>query len=238
MPELRHIAIEGPIGVGKTSLARRLSHSLGCALLLEGADENPFLPDYYRDPARHALATQLYFLCQRTRQLQALAQRDLFAPSIVSDFMFEKDRIFAEIALSSDEFRLYEDIFQRFAPQVPAPDVVIYLVAPVPVLQARIARRGIAHEQGMPAEYLERLQLAYGRLFHRYAEAPVLFVDTAAVDLHQQPGHYAALLDALQRGIRAREVLEVPGGPPPPGSPDEAPRVPAESWITLRDPAN
>jgi len=208
VPVPRHIAVEGPIGVGKTSLTRRLARHFGWDTLLEGAEENPFLPDYYRDPARHALATQLHFLCQRTRQLQGLAQRDLFSPGLVADFMFEKDRLFAGIALNPEEFRLYEEIFARFSPRVPSPDVVIYLVAPIPVLKARIAQRGIACEQQMGAEYLASLRAAYDRLFQNYEAAPVLMVETDRVDLLHDPSHFAALTRALETGVQGRQLLE------------------------------
>lgn len=204
----RHIAVEGPIGVGKTSLTRRLARHFGWDTLLEGAEENPFLPDFYRDPARHALATQLHFLCQRTRQLQALAQRDLFSRGLVADFMFEKDRIFAEITLNAVEFRLYEEIFARFSPRVPAPDVVIYMVAPVPVLKARIAQRGITCEQQIRPGYLASLRAAYDRLFHGYDAAPVLVVETDRVDLLHEPRHFAALTHALEAGVQGRQLLE------------------------------
>lgn len=219
MPLPRHIAVEGPIGVGKTSLTRRLAHHFGWETLLEGADENPFLPDYYRDPARHALATQLHFLCQRTQQLQALAQRDLFSPGLVADFMFEKDRIFAEISLNAEEFRLYEEIFTRFAPRVPTPDVVIYLVAPIRVLKARIAQRGIACEQRILPEYLGSLRAAYDRLFRDYQAAPVLLVETDRVDLLHDPRHFAVLTRALEAGVKGRQLLE----------PEEAGLFPAAS---------
>jgi deoxyguanosine kinase len=204
----RYIAVEGPIGVGKTSLARRLGASLGAELLLEGAADNPFLPRYYEDPARYALATQLHFLCQRTRQLQPRRQTDMFSPPIVADFMFDKDRLFARIALDPHEFELYEDIFQRFAPEVPAPELVLYLEAPLDVLLARIARRGIAYEQAIAPAYLKRLRREYIEFFHTYSAAPVLMIDAAASDLLGNERHYAALLNRIARGVTGRLAFE------------------------------
>ena len=202
----RHIAIEGPIGVGKTSLTRRLAAALGAECLFEGADENPFLPGYYAEPTRYALATQLHFLCQRTRQLQQVLQGDFFRHGLIADFMFEKDRLFASIALDQDELRLYEDIFARFAPEVPVPDLVIYLSAPVPVLRARIARRGIHYEQRIDDAYLARLATVYDDFFHRYRAAPVMFIDAVAVDLVGQPTHFEALLRAIHSGTRQLDL--------------------------------
>lgn len=207
----RHIAIEGPIGVGKTSLTRRLAVALGAECLFEGADENPFLPGYYADPARYALATQLHFLCQRTRQLQPVLQGDFFRSGLVADFMFEKDRLFASIALDQDEFRLYEDIFARFAPEVPVPDLVIYLSAPVSVLRARIAQRGIHYEQHIDDGYLTRLGGVYDDFFHGYRAAPVMFIDAVAVDLVGQPTHFEALLHAIRTGARQLDLPDPTG---------------------------
>lgn len=217
----RHIAIEGPIGVGKTSLTRKLAQALGADCLFEGADENPFLPGYYANPARYALATQLHFLCQRTRQLQQGLQGDLFRSGLVADFMFEKDRLFARLALDPDEFALYEEIFLRFAPQVPTPDLVIFLQAPVPVLRQRIAQRGIAYEQGMDDNYLARLAEAYSAFFAHYRAAPVMHVDAVAVDLVACPAHFAALLDAIGAGSHVLSLPEA-GHTVPTASPGEA----------------
>ena len=214
----RHIAIEGPIGVGKTSLTRRLAAALGAECLFEGADENPFLPGYYAEPTRYALATQLHFLCQRTRQLQQVMQGDFFRSHLIADFMFEKDRLFASIALNNDEFRLYEDIFARFAPEVPVPELVIYLNAPVAILRKRIAQRGIHYEQRIDDAYLDRLVAVYDDFFYEYKAAPVMFIDAVAVDLVGQPAHFAALLHAIHTGTRHLEL-------PEPAGKDSDPRV-------------
>jgi len=210
---LGYIAIEGPIGVGKTSLARRLAASLNAAVLLEGADENPFLPQYYADPRRYALATQLHFLCQRTRQLQPLAQVDFLEPTRVADFMFDKDRLFAKIALDDDEYALYGEIFQRFAPQVPTPDLVIYLAAPLSTLRERIQRRGIHYEQTIADHYLLRLCAEYDEFFHAYRATPVLMVDTTHVDFMANEAQYQRLLSALTTPFQGSRAFRTDPGP-------------------------
>ena len=157
MSESRYIVIEGPIGVGKTSLAERLAESLDSSLLLEGNQNNPFLERFYEDPKGAALPTQLFFLFQRIRQLEELRQADIFSATRVSDFMIEKDRLFAEINLDRDEFALYQQVFESFDFDPPVPDLVVYLQAPVDTLLFRIARRGIEYEQRISRRYLERL---------------------------------------------------------------------------------
>ncbi|MSR14492.1 MAG: deoxynucleoside kinase [Gammaproteobacteria bacterium] len=208
------IAVEGPIGVGKTSLSRRLAESLKAQLLLEQASENPFLPQFYTDPKRYALATQLHFLCQRTQQLQPHSQADLFGAGLVADFMFEKDRLFAQIALDDTEFALYDEIFRRFAPQVPVPALVLYLTAPTEVLLSRIRRRGIAYEQTICPDYLASLGARYGEFFHTYNASPVLFIDASKSDLLGCPNHYETLLRTIGHGVNGRQefVLETRNG--------------------------
>ncbi len=199
MADSRYIAIEGPIGVGKTSLARRLAESLDSELLLEGADANPFLERFYRDPRGAALPTQLFFLFQRVQQVEQLRQADIFADTRVSDFMIEKDRLFAEINLDRDELHLYDKVFESLQVTPPAPDLVIYLQAPVDTLLFRIARRGIGFEQRINRRYLERLTDAYARFFHDYADAPLLIVNASTIDPIHNDMHYEMLLDEIVR---------------------------------------
>lgn len=196
-----YIAVEGPIGVGKTTLARKLAATLDCQLLLERPEDNPFLPRFYRDPQSGALPTQLTFLLQRAGQAEQLHQPDLFRAGCVADFLFDKDRLFAELTLEHADYRLYLDVYERLAWNVPPPDRVIHLTAPVPQLLARVARRGRAYEDGLRADYLERLQQAYARYFRAYRAAPVIEIATDAFDFLDNPAHYAILLEALQGSV-------------------------------------
>lgn len=197
-----YLVVEGPIGVGKTSLSRRLADSFGAELLLEKAEENPFLERFYRQPRDAAFPAQLYFLLQRAEQLRALRQTDMFRPRLVSDFLFEKDRVFAELNLDADEMALYERVYQELALSVPRPDLVVYLQAPVEVLQARIAKRGIDYEQGMDPGYLERLSEAYIRFFYHYDSAPLLIVNTSEINPVENDKEYELLLERI-REIRS-----------------------------------
>ncbi len=194
---IRYVAVEGPIGVGKTTLANRLAEDLGAELLLEGAGENPFLPRFYEKPRSHALATQLFFLMQRAEQLGRLRQADLFTPMHVADFMMEKDRLFAELTLDADEMLLYEQVHAHVTADFPPPDLVIYLQAPVKVLLRRISMRGFAYERHIDADYLQRLGEAYSRFFHSYESASLLIVNAAEIDLASSDEDYKQLLDQI-----------------------------------------
>ena len=200
----RYIAVEGPIGVGKTSLARRLAETYGATLILEQASENPFLERFYRHPRAAALPAQLYFLFQRTQQLQGLNQSDLFSPVRVADYLMAKDQLFARVTLDEAEFQLYEQVHAKLGGQTPKPDLVIYLQAPVDVLLARIARRGIAFEQQIERAYLTRINEAYSRFFHEYAATPLLIVNAASMDPIGNQADYADLLVAISRVKRGR----------------------------------
>jgi deoxyguanosine kinase len=202
MSEFRHIVVEGPIGVGKTSLARRLAASLEYDLLLERAEENPFLERFYQHPREAAFPTQLFFLMQRAEQLRALRQGDMFQPRRVADFLFDKDRVFAELNLDEQEFALYAKVYRELALEVPQPDLVIYLQAPVEVLLRRIAQRGIAYEQGVAPRYLERLCESYIRFFYHYDRSPLLIVNSADINLVEHEQDYALLLERIQ-GIKS-----------------------------------
>ncbi len=204
LPEHRYIVIEGPIGVGKTSLARRLATHLSAELVLEQAEQNPFLERFYANPRVGALPAQLHFLFQRAQQLAALKQADLFAPLRVADYLFEKDRLFARVTLEDPEFALYEQVHARLAIEAPEPDLVVFLQAPVDVLLERIAKRRIPYERMIERPYLERLNEAYARFFHDYDAAPLLIVNAAAIDPAGNDADFEDLLGAMQRMKRGR----------------------------------
>ena len=209
----RYIVVEGPIGVGKTTLARRISLSLQYPLLLEPAAENPFLDRFYQQGRRHALPTQLFFLLHRSRQLADLTTDDLLGTSLVSDFMLEKDDLFARLTLDEHEYQLYRQISEALAVRPPTPDLVIYLQAPVTVLLNRIRRRGIHAEREIQFDYLERLNQAYTEFFHYYSDAPVLVVNAAEIDFASNDAHFSALLqqalamDGLRQYFNANPTL-------------------------------
>lgn len=206
----RFIAIEGPIGVGKTSLARKLCESLSGEAVFEQASQNPFLERFYRNPRAGAFAAQLYFLFQRTQQLAALNQQDLFAPVRVSDYLYEKDRLFAALTLDAAEYGLYEQVHLKLAAAAPQPDLVVYLQAPADVLLERIAKRGIDYERHIERDYLERLNEAYARFFHDYEAAPLLIVNAAAIDPIGNRSDYDELLAAILRMGRGRLYYNPP----------------------------
>jgi deoxyadenosine/deoxycytidine kinase len=189
----RHIVVEGPIGAGKTSLAKRLADRFGAQAVLEDPQSNPFLERFYRDSARYALPTQLFFLFQRVAQLRDLAQRDLFESAAVGDFLLEKDPLFARLTLSDDELALYRQIFDSLKPQAPAPDLVIYLQAQPDTLVERVRKRGVPIEASISEEYLRALADAYSRFFHHFDAAPLLIVNTE----HLNPVDRDADLDLL-----------------------------------------
>ena len=205
-PEVPHqfIVVEGPIGVGKTSLVRRLCSSLSAEEVLEQAAQNPFLERFYRNPRAGALPTQLYFLFQRAQQLSSLKQQDLFARVRVADYLLEKDRLFARVTLDDAEYSLYEQVYAKLDIQTAKPDLVVYLQAPVDVLLERIARRGIEYEQHIERAYLERLNEAYARFFHEYEAAPLLIVNAASIDPINYQADYDELLAAVRRMKRGR----------------------------------
>lgn len=203
----RYIVVEGPIGVGKTTLARRLARSFGSELILEQADENPFLERFYRNPKSAALQTQLFFLFQRTRQLEDMRQHDLFDIVRVADYLIDKDRLFARLTLDEEEFTLYDQIYARLAIDMPLPDLVVYLQAPSDVLLQRIARRGIRYEQQIEREYLEKLQEAYARFFLAYDTSPLLIVNAAEADFVNNEEDYSQLFEQINRVRRGRHYF-------------------------------
>ena len=199
----RFIAVEGPIGVGKTSLARRLAETFNYDILLEKPEENPFLERFYENPRQGALATQLFFLFQRARQIQDLRQDDLFEPVRVADFLIDKDQLFARQNLDQDEYALYQQVYDHLTIDAPIPDLVIYLQAPAEVLQQRIHKRGITAEKQIHREYLENLNEAYTSFFHYYNKSALLIVNSAVIDLVDNQDDYQQLVD---------HILTVPRG--------------------------
>ncbi len=193
----RYIAVEGPIGVGKTTLARQLAQALHYPLMLEPVEENPFLDRFYAEGHRHALPTQLFFLLHRARQVNDLHSDDLLGSNLVADFLVEKDVLFAELTLDEEELGLYKQIHNNLAINPPQPDLVIYLQAPIHVLQQRIAQRGIAFEQHIEDDYLTALANRYTEFFHYYDKAPLLIVNAAATDFTHNHEHFEALLDRM-----------------------------------------
>ena len=191
------IAIEGPIGVGKTTLAKRLADSFNYQTLLEDAEQNPFLEKFYSNRRQAALATQLFFLFQRAQKIQDMRQADIFEPVRVSDFLIEKDPLFARINLDTDEFQLYEKVYQQLTIDAPKPDLVIYLQASTDVLLSRIDARGIAAERSIDRDYLERLNEVYSEFFLYYDGAPLLIVNASEIDLANGDRDYHQLVDYM-----------------------------------------
>lgn len=199
----RYIVVEGPIGAGKTSLAREIADHLSGDLLLEQPEDNPFLSRFYDDMPRFALPTQLTFLFQRADQLRHLAQLDLFRRPTISDFLLDKDPLFARLNLTDDEYALYEKVYRHLKPQTATPDLVIYLQAPVETLVSRVRGRGVAFEQSIPDEYLARLADAYSRFFYQYEEAPLLIINSERLNFVDNREHLDLLLARIA-GMRAR----------------------------------
>ena len=197
--DLNYIVVEGPIGVGKTYLAERLAERFSWRLLLEEAETNPFLKDFYRDRERYAFQTQLYFLVSRFRQQQEFFYRDLFTGGMVSDYVFAKDRIFATINLSEKELALYDRIQTALVEKTPLPDLIVYLTAEVKVLLERIKSRGRSFEREMEPEYLEKLSEAYSQFFFHYDRSPLLVVNTNNLDLVSNHEHLDDLIEQIRK---------------------------------------
>ncbi len=202
-----YIVIEGPIGSGKTTLARKIAERFSVNLLLENAAANPFLPRFYQDAARYALPAQLFFLFQRAEQVRDLAQRDLFGAATVADFFLEKDPLFARINLSDEEFKLYRDIYRHLQPQTSSPDLVVYLQTPADVLHKRIEQRNIGYEQSITRDYLARLADAYSELFHHYDAAPLLIVNNENLDCATSDAALDLLLGRMMEMRSRREYF-------------------------------
>jgi len=203
----RFIVVEGPIGAGKTALAQRLAESLSADLVLEEVAENPFLERFYRDGSSAALPAQMFFLFARARQLELLRQSDLFTDVRIADYLFAKDRLFAELNLEPDELKLYDKLLENLAVEPPVPDLVIYLQASVDALMERIARRGIEYERLIDRRYLERLTDSYARFFHAYDEGPLLIVNASQIDPIHNQADYEQLFQQIQRTTGGRHFF-------------------------------
>jgi deoxyguanosine kinase len=204
---LRYLVVEGPIGAGKTSLAQRLAERLGKDLMLEQPDANPFLPRFYEDPRRHALATQLFFLFQRIQQLGEIKQMGLFDKGTVADFLLDKDPLFARLTLSDPELHLYTQIYRQLMPQAPVPDLVIYLQASPETLIGRVRRRGIAYERGIGEDYLLRLTEEYRRFFYQFEAAPLLIVNSEHLNFVDDEADFDLLLRRINEMRGPREYF-------------------------------
>ena len=203
----RYIVVEGPIGAGKTALAKRLAKSLSGELILEEAFENPFLERFYTEGKSAALPTQMFFLFSRARQIEQLRQTDMFATVRICDYLFAKDRLFAELTLDAEELKLYEQVYEHVTMDAPVPGLVIYLQAPEDILLKRIARRGIRYEKKIDAEYLRNLSEAYSRMFLNYDAAPLLIVNAAHINLVDNDKDYQALLEQIHETKTGRHYF-------------------------------
>ena len=199
----RYLVVEGPIGAGKTSLARRLGARLGAELLLEQPAENPFLARFYQDMARYALQTQLFFLFQRAKQIEPLAQTDMFKRPTVSDFLLDKDPLFAQVTLSGDEYALYQRIYEALRPHAPVPDLVVYLQAQPAILIERVRRRAAPFERGISDDYLAVLAESYARFFYHYDASPVLIVNSENINFVEREADFELLVEKI-RGMKSR----------------------------------
>lgn len=200
----RYIAVEGPIGVGKTTLTKHLAQTFNYETLLEKAEDNPFLDRFYAGEQNAALSTQLFFLFQRIQQVNELRQADLFTPVRVADFLIEKDQLFAQVTLDDDELKLYQQVYDHLTIDAPKPDLVIYLQAPSDVLLERVVQRGIASEKNIDEKYLNQLNEAYTRFFHYYDNSPLLIVNAAEIDWVNNIDDYQALVDYMLSVTRGR----------------------------------
>jgi deoxyadenosine/deoxycytidine kinase len=203
----RYIVVEGPIGVGKTTLSQKLAEAFNAQTLLEQPQDNPFLERFYRDASRYALQTQMFFLFQRMNQLRDLAQPDMFNAPIVSDFLLDKDPIFAHLTLSDDELNLYRQLYDHLKPQVAVPDLVLYLQAQPETLVDRVRKRGVAMESGISEVYLYRLCESYTRFFYHYDAAPVLIVNTEHLNPVHNDEDFNLLLARIQNMRGKREFF-------------------------------
>ena len=197
MDKPRYIAIEGPIGAGKTSLAAKLAEDLGGRAILESFEDNPFLGEFYKNRRKHALKTQIFFLISRYQQQKELVQQDLFSQTVVCDYLFSKDRIFAGLNLTRDELFIYDKIYSLLDVQIPKPDLVVYLQSSQDILKKHIRLRGIDYEKNIDESYLSELSEAYSRFFFGYTETPLLTVNVTDIDFVGNKADYQTLLKEI-----------------------------------------
>ncbi|MBI1891649.1 MAG: deoxynucleoside kinase [Burkholderiales bacterium] len=209
MNNLKYVVVEGPIGVGKTSLTRRIAEHWGTQTLLELPQENPFLEKFYRDSGRYALPTQMFFLFQRMNQLRDLAQADMFSGPVVSDFLLDKDPLFARLTLDDDELNLYRQLYEHLRPQAATPDLVIYLQAQPETLIERVKKRGVAMEAGISETYLYRLCESYARFFYHYESTPLLIVNTEHLNPIGRDDDFDLLMSRIKNMRGKREFFNL-----------------------------
>jgi len=206
-PIPKYIAVEGPIGVGKTTLANKIAETFNYDAFLEQPTENPFLKNFYKNPRQSALATQLFFLFQRAQQIQEMKQRSLFETVRVADFLIQKDRLFAEVTLSQEEMDLYHKVYEHVTLDAPTPDLVIYLQAPIETLKERISKRGNIHEQYLTLDYLERLNDAYSKFFLYYEDAPLLIINASDINLESNESDYENLITKIMSNPKGKNFI-------------------------------
>lgn len=207
LPGSMYVVVEGPIGVGKTSLAKKLAGRYGAELNLEVVEENPFLAKFYEHPEAYSFQVQVFFLLSRFKQLSALAQPGLFSGNVVSDYLFDKDFIFAAMNLKDAEFSLYEDLYAHLSPRLPTPDLVVYLRADTGELLRRIAKRGRPFEADMQAEYLADLTARYDDYFRSYPH-PILTIEAAGYDFVERPEDEQHILEQVQQALSAGKAAD------------------------------
>ena len=212
MKNLQYVAIEGTIGVGKTSLANLFSEKLGAKLILEAFEDNPFLTDFYEDPESNAFQTQLWFLLQRYQQQQELRQVDMFQNLIVTDYMFVKDRLFAALNLNEKEMSLYDSVAKMMEKNIIHPDLVIFLQADTETLMKNISKRGRDFEKNMSEDYIDALNQVYNEYFFRYQETPLIIINTNNIDFVQNPGDLEEMIGYIRQPISGTKFFNPSSG--------------------------